>query len=121
MGGYLESMETPFFENLCVTVFSVSHFECSDRRIFLCHNRSFFNSPQLTKRQGSGEQGRRNRKGDSTPPEREPLNISGGLRPMFRSAPRLLDGVISPCSLPLSPCLFVDSRIRYLSITSVNL
>ncbi len=40
--------------------------------------------------------------GDSTPTEREPLSRSGGIRPMFRSAPRQEAGVISPCSF--SPC-----------------
>jgi hypothetical protein len=64
----------------------------------------------------AGEQGAGGRGdgsgGDSTPPEREPLNRSGGLRPMFRSAPQQKKGVISPCSLPPSPCLFVEVDSR---------
>jgi hypothetical protein len=64
----------------------------------------------LKKRQGSRERGARGieQKRDSTPPEREPLNRSRGLRPMFRSATRQESGVISPRSLPPAPCLFVD-------------
>ncbi|MHC5826165.1 MAG: hypothetical protein ACYT04_62495, partial [Nostoc sp.] len=46
--------------------------------------------------------------GDSTPLEREPLLIRGGLRPMFGSASRQEEGVISPSKVPPSPSLFVD-------------
>ncbi|MFK0734764.1 MAG: hypothetical protein ACIWVG_27065 [Gloeotrichia echinulata HAB0833] len=46
--------------------------------------------------------------GDSTPHLGEPLNRSGGLRPMLRSAPRLLEGVISPSFEPPSKSLFVE-------------
>ena len=57
--------------------------------------------------QGAGSKGDSS-DGDSTPPYRDALSRSGGKRPMFRSAPQQGEGVISPCSLPPSPCLFVD-------------
>ncbi len=41
--------------------------------------------------------------GDSTPPERKPLNRSGGLRPMFRSANRRSQGSFPPAKSPLPP------------------
>ena len=65
---------------------------------------------QEAREQGSLSRGEGTER-DSTPHLREPLNRSGGLRPMFRSAPRLLEGVISPCSDPPSPCLFVDGDV----------
>jgi hypothetical protein len=64
----------------------------------------------LKKRQGSREQGAGGieQKRDSTPPERELLVRSGGLRPMFSFASQQEEGVISPRSLSPSPCLFVE-------------
>ncbi|MEH1945934.1 MAG: AAA family ATPase [Nostoc sp.] len=43
---------------------------------------------------------------------REPLDRSGGIRHKFRSAPQQESGVISPRSLPPSPCLFVEAQIH---------
>ena len=65
----------------------------------------------LNKRQGSRELSSRgdSSNGDSTPPEREPLIRSGGLRPMFRSASQqFLKGSFPPAKKPPSPCLFVE-------------
>ncbi|MEH2199955.1 SWIM zinc finger family protein [Nostoc sp.] len=58
--------------------------------------------------QGAGGKGDSS-DGDSTPPELKPLSRSGGLKPMFHSASGQESGIISPCSLPPSPCLFVDA------------
>jgi hypothetical protein len=65
---------------------------------------------RLNKRKRGREQGVRGIKQnwDSTPTEREPLRRSGGIRPMFRSAPQQGSGVISPRSLPPTKSLFVE-------------
>ncbi|WP_265271618.1 ATP-binding sensor histidine kinase [Nostoc sp. KVJ3] len=59
--------------------------------------------------QGAGSKGESSN-GDLTPPGREPLNRSGGIRHEFRSAPQQESGVISPRSLPPSPCLLVEAQ-----------
>ncbi|WP_339382015.1 transposase [Tolypothrix tenuis] len=57
--------------------------------------------------------------GDSTPPEREQLDRSGGIRPMFRSAPRQESGVISPCSFSPCPLPLVEDIKSQLSANKV--
>ncbi|MEH1945936.1 MAG: AAA family ATPase [Nostoc sp.] len=67
--------------------------------------------------QGAGSRGD-SKYGDSTPTVAlasrrvgEPLNRSGGGKNMFRSATGQESGVISPRSLPPSPCLFVELSV----------
>jgi hypothetical protein len=47
-----------------------------------------------------------------SPPYRDTLLRSEGGGPMFRSSPRQGEGVISPRSLPPSPCLFVEDALK---------
>ncbi|MEH2056589.1 MAG: AAA family ATPase [Nostoc sp.] len=64
---------------------------------------------QEAREQGAGSKGESSN-GDLTPPGREPLVRSGGIRHEFHSAPQQESGVISPRSLPPSPCFLVEAQ-----------